>query len=271
MLMPRTGFEPVSKAPQALRISRLPYRGGAHTKCVDYKYYLHTQKKINGISLPTTMEINTGPRRVVGSDEFLRRTRQFIRDLNDWILRTCDQLLIPVVDLCEIFGREDDPDRLKPEYSVGDHAHLNLEGYKRMAAAFYEGYFKDNDDYDVVVCLGDSHTQGFPGRPDTATNGEPVDPENHSPNQFPYWLAKITGKTFINRGISGNTVYGMRARFDLEVLPHQPDHCVVLGGTNDSLLGIPLEDTKEDLGKIYGRCLKNDIVPVAGTLIPLDL
>jgi len=217
------------------------------------------------------MEINTGTKRIRGSNDFIEKVWSFIDDLNAWIEDTCDDMLIPLVDLNKIFRKEDDPNRLDPRYSVGDHAHLSLEGQKRLADAFYKNYFEGSEDFEVVVCLGDSHTQGYPMRTDISTNGIPVDPRRHSENQFPYWLAKRTGKTFINRGIAGNTVYGMRVRFHDEVIPHMPDHCIILGGTNDALLGTPLDDTESDLKKLYDSCIEADIIPVAATLIPMDL
>ena len=216
------------------------------------------------------MEINTGTNRVRGSEDFIEKTWSFINRLNAWIRNTCDEMLIPMVDLNKMF-RGSDPNRLDPRYSTGDHAHLNLEGQKRLASAFYDGHFGDCDEYDVVVCLGDSHTQGYPMRTDTSTNGQPLDPEKHSQNQYPYWLAKRTGKTFINRGIAVNTVYGMKGRFTNEVLSGMADHCIILGGTNDALLGTPLDDTRNDLKKLYDLCIDAEIIPVAATLIPLDL
>jgi lysophospholipase L1-like esterase len=217
------------------------------------------------------MELNTGSYRIKGSDSFIEKTRIFLRDFNIWIRNTADDLSIPVIDLEVIFSSPENKFKLNPLYSVGDHAHLNLEGYKKLAEIFYKNYFRDRDDYNVVVCLGDSHTQGFPGRSDISTNGLPVDIHVHSDNQYPFWLAKMTGKTFINRGIAGNTVYGMISRFDREVVVHLPDHCIVFGGTNDALLGIPLDDTKNDMYKILYRCLELEIQPVVGTVIPLDL
>lgn len=217
------------------------------------------------------MELNTGSYRVRGSDSFIDKTRIFLQDFNIWIRDTADDLSIPMVDLEVIFASPDNRYKLDTRFSVGDHAHLNMEGYKMLAESFHNGYFKDKDDYNVVVCLGDSHTQGFPGRSDISTNGLPVDLDTHSNNQYPYWLAKLTGKTFINRGIAGNTVFGMISRFDREVVIHLPDHCIVFGGTNDALLGTPLDETRDDMYKILYRCLELEITPVVGTVIPLDL
>jgi lysophospholipase L1-like esterase len=82
-------------------------------------------------------------------------------------------------------------------------------------------------------------------------------------------MVKATGKTFINRGIAGNTYYGMTKRFDMEVLPHLPDHCIIQGGNNDALLGTPLEETKGDIIWLLERCVQNNITPVASTTVQL--
>jgi lysophospholipase L1-like esterase len=214
------------------------------------------------------MEINTGARRIVEVQTFRQKTVAFIDSLNEYIRDICEELLVPVIDLAEVFGAPGRPDLLDPRYAIGDNAHLNIDGQRRIAKAMMDGYFREAEDFRVVVCLGDSHTQGFPIR-DASRNGYVIDIEEDSPHQFPYWLAKGTGKLFINRGIAGNTIYGLMRRFETEVLPHYPDHCIIQGGTNDSLLGVPLQDSKDDLKKVIDNCTESGIVPIVGTVVPL--
>ncbi|MFW3145393.1 MAG: GDSL-type esterase/lipase family protein [Thermoplasmatota archaeon] len=214
------------------------------------------------------MEINTGERRIQNVDAFRQKTAAFIVSLNSSIMAMCREKTVPCIDLYSIFGSPGIPDLLDPKYSIGDNAHLNIDGQIMLAKAFYEGYFKDAEGLGTVVCLGDSHTQGFPIR-DTSRNGLPIDLSIDSPHQFPYHLAKLTGSVFINCGISGNTLYGMKNRFESDVLPHFPDHCVIQGGTNDSLIGIYLEESRADMLTIIEKCMENDIVPVVGTVVPL--
>jgi len=206
-----------------------------------------------------------------GDPDFIKRTHRLINDVNDWIRETTDRLCIPLVDLYDVFGEPEDPDMLDGRYSCGDHAHLNIDGYRLMAERLIDGYFSSAEDLSTIVCLGDSHTQGFPGRSDISRNGVRIEIEVDDPNQFPYWLARKLGCTVINRGIAGNTLQGMYRRFDDEVLPHLPDHCVIIGGTNDVLIGNTLDEVKEDLEKLYGVCILNDIVPVTSTIIPLGI
>ncbi len=214
------------------------------------------------------VEINTGARRLPDVNSFRAGTVAFIGSLNDFIRETCEEKMVPVVDLAKALGAPDRPDLLDPRYAIGDNAHLNMDGQKRIAKAFMDDYFNDAEDFNVIVCLGDSHTQGYPVRNETR-NGTYLDLEKDSQHQFPYWLAKETGATFINRGIAGNTIYGMKNRFDREVLTHFPDHCLIQGGTNDSLIGTPLEDSKEDLNWIINRCIETGITPVVATILPL--
>jgi lysophospholipase L1-like esterase len=214
------------------------------------------------------VEINTGARRLADVDDFRAKTVSFIDSLNDFIRATCESKMIPLVDLAKAFGAPDRPDLLNPDLNIGDNAHLNLDGQHHMAKVFFEEYFKDAEDFDLVVCLGDSHTQGFPVR-DDSRNGIVIDLEIDNPHQYPYWLVKETRRTFINQGLAGNTIYGMKNRFEMDVLSFFPDHCCIQGGTNDSLLGIALEDSKADMLTIINKCLDAEITPVVGTVIPL--
>jgi len=218
--------------------------------------------------METMVEINTGTRRVVSADTFRDRTAAFIESLNERIRKSCRELMVPCVDISKALASPEKPDLLDPLYAIGDNAHLNIDGHRRVAKAFYEEYFKNTPKFDVVVCIGDSHTQGFPIR-DDSRNGIPIELDIDNPHQYPYWLVKDTGKTFINCGIAGNTLYGMRNRFENDVLPHFPDHCCIQGGTNDSLLGFSLEESIGDLLFLINRCLETEVTPVVGTTPPL--
>jgi lysophospholipase L1-like esterase len=106
-------------------------------------------------------------------------------------------------------------------------------------------------------------------RTDVSRNGVPIDPAIDTADNYPFFLARMTGLHVINRGISGNTVLGMLKRFDSEVVTHYPDHCIVMGGTNDALIGVRPEETMEDLERIFRKCISSRIVPVACTIVPL--
>jgi lysophospholipase L1-like esterase len=214
------------------------------------------------------MDIDTGSTKVTAAERFRERTSHFIISLNEWLREECKERMVPCIDLYSVFGSPERQDLLDPRVSLGDNAHLNLDGHRRIADTFLREYFTKDIDFSVVVCLGDSHTQGYPLR-DTERNGVPVDLDQDSPNQFPFWMTKATGKTFINRGIAGNTFYGMTKRFHSEVIPHFPDHCIIQGGNNDALLGTPLEETKDDIRWLLDRCIENNINPVTCTTVQL--
>lgn len=215
------------------------------------------------------MEINTGSRRVTGAETFREKTVSFIRRFNSNVFEMCDDLCVPVVDLYSAFGSAERDDKLDPRFAIGDNAHLNLDGQKRISEVMIAEYFDDQEEFQTVVCLGDSHTQGYPVRNDVSSNGFPVDLRKDDHHQFPYWMAKATGMIFINRGIAGNTFYGLSKRFDNEVIVHMPDHCIIQGGTNDALLGTPFDESCSDLRGIVERCIENEITPVVCTIIPL--
>jgi len=215
------------------------------------------------------MRIDNGARSIDASSSYVSSVKLNLIRLNEWIRQTCAESSIPLVDLFAHFGDRDRPDVLRSDMAIGDNAHLNVDGQRLIASLLWEGYFSDAEGTSAIVCLGDSHTQGFPMRTDVSRNGEPIDLAVDEACCYPYFLAELTGSIVINRGIAGNTVYGMKNRFTTEVLPHLPDHCVVLGGTNDLLIGTPLEDTKEDLATIFSMCQEAGITPVACTIVPL--
>jgi lysophospholipase L1-like esterase len=206
---------------------------------------------------------------LVDPQSFRDRTSIFIKRMNSEIKKRCGEMSVPIADLYTAFGSGERKDLLDPDLAIGDNAHLNIDGQKRIADVLMREYFDDADEFQVVVCLGDSHTQGWPVRVDTSRNGHPVDISMDSPHQFPYWLARATGRTFINRGIAGNTFFGMVKRFDEEVVVHMPDHCILQGGTNDALLGTPFDESLNDLLDLIGHCIDNEIEPIVCTIIPL--
>ena len=217
------------------------------------------------------MEIDTGAFKLKTENEYIQNVRLTLLRINEWIRTTADDLCIPLIDLYPLFVDPDNNVKLRDDLSIGDNAHLNVKGQQLIAKALYDGYFDCAEGLSQIVCLGDSHTQGHPMRIDISRNGIPIDRRIDPPNNFPFFLHDLTGKSVINRGIAGNTVMGMLNRFDTEVIPHLPDHCTVLGGTNDVLIGIHLEETIEDLEKLYRRCMDSNIVPVACTIIPLGI
>lgn len=77
-----------------------------------------------------------------------------------------------------------------------------------------------------LICLGDSLTEAY-GIPSELGWVELLNQETDYP--------------IINEGISGDTTSGMLARFHSEVKPKNPTHLILMGGTNDISLNIPIE------------------------------
>jgi lysophospholipase L1-like esterase len=77
-----------------------------------------------------------------------------------------------------------------------------------------------------LVCLGDSLTEGY---------------QMDLSRRWTEELARSTDIEVINSGICGDTTAGMLSRFKEMVLDHQPTHLLILGGTNDMILDVPME------------------------------
>ncbi len=75
-----------------------------------------------------------------------------------------------------------------------------------------------------IVCMGDSLTEGYQIQPRTC---------------WPYLLNKEENLEVINSGICGDTTAGMLARFLPEVIDHQPDFVIIMGGANDLWFNTP--------------------------------
>lgn len=95
-----------------------------------------------------------------------------------------------------------------------------------------------------ILFQGDSITDGNRGRSS--------DPNHILGHGYVFIIAARHGEAFpetsldfINRGISGNTVLDLRARWDKDTLQLKPDVLSVLIGVNDSGQGIPLEQYEE--------------------------
>jgi acyl-CoA thioesterase-1 len=117
----------------------------------------------------------------------------------------------------------------------------------------------------LVAFLGDSLTSGWRLREDEV---------------WPALLARALaekGRTVrvLNAGVSGDTAAKALARLS-EVLEHRPDVLVVALGTNDALLGLPLEATENTIDRIVveaqaarARVLLVGVRLATGTSAPL--
>lgn len=106
-----------------------------------------------------------------------------------------------------------------------------------------------------IVCLGDSITYGYNAYPEDA---------------WPARAAALTGLSFINCGINGDTAAGMLWRFYEDVVSQKPDLCIIMGGTNDILQGRSGEQTADIMGEIVCKAQKYKIPVVVAIPIGID-
>ncbi len=105
-----------------------------------------------------------------------------------------------------------------------------------------------------IVCLGDSLT---------TCGGEG--------GRYTDWLARwLPEHQFFNRGISGDTLEGGRARFQRDVLDLAPDIVVIELGANDYNRRRPIEAMEEDLEAMVSAARSQEIEVVIASCFGRD-
>lgn len=126
-------------------------------------------------------------------------------------------------------------------------------------AAFYKRNtdLKDSEEaFGVkILCLGDSLTYGM-----GVLHKE----------RWSSLVAKQTGYTVINWGISGDTTGGMLARFERDVLRQSPDLVIIMGGGNDIISTGTDLTARANLFALLQQTIAAGIQPVLATLLPID-
>lgn len=74
----------------------------------------------------------------------------------------------------------------------------------------------------------------------------------------------------INKGICGDTTTGLLTRFYKDVVFEKATHVVIMGGTNDFLWQVPIEQVKANIAAILFHSIHYNIVPIIGIPIPVD-
>ena len=106
-----------------------------------------------------------------------------------------------------------------------------------------------------IVAIGDSITYGFPYTSALS------------------WLTIAAERlhiAYVNSGVNGDTTDGMVARFQRDVLSHQPTHVVIMGGTNDAYLGSEVDHVANNIRYMSELALENSITPIIGVPIPCN-
>jgi len=106
-----------------------------------------------------------------------------------------------------------------------------------------------------IVCIGDSITYGFPYGPAVSWTRQ---------------LADATGFEVINRGINGNTTEEMLSRFRRDVIAHDPDYVVIMGGANDIVWRESYDRIVWNLQEMVRLASENGIKVVLGLPTPLE-
>lgn len=115
------------------------------------------------------------------------------------------------------------------------------------------GSVGSGNDRNLVVCVGDSLTQGG------YNEGLP----------YPTRLGAMSGKTVLNCGVGGRrSSYG--ATVIDSILERRPGHVCILFGTNDCAEGIPESTTVSNLRRMVRACKANGTRAIVATPPPMS-
>lgn len=106
-----------------------------------------------------------------------------------------------------------------------------------------------------IIALGDSLTYGYPF-------GQPLSWVTLASDQL--------GVPILNRGLNGDTLAHMLRRLTHDVVDIHPEICLILGGTNDLLQEIPIDQLKNNFITLVERLLDAKILPVIGLPPPIQ-
>lgn len=107
-----------------------------------------------------------------------------------------------------------------------------------------------------VICIGDSITVGY------GVNTE---------YSWFELLKNSNDNMFINKGINGDTTFGVLSRYYKDVTLNNPTDVLILVGTNDFLLNRSLKNTMENLLLIINETLENNINPIVGIPMKIEI
>jgi acyl-CoA thioesterase-1 len=105
-----------------------------------------------------------------------------------------------------------------------------------------------------IVCHGDSLTEAA----DLAKN-----------DTWPILVESSLNLKTINSGIGGDTSGGLLGRFYDDVVRHQPDLVVILGGTNDLWWDLEINLIQANIFAMACQARFHNITPIVGLPIPL--
>ncbi|MBS7619023.1 hypothetical protein KEJ21_00020 [Candidatus Bathyarchaeota archaeon] len=123
------------------------------------------------------------------------------------------------------------------------------------------------------VALGDSLTVGFQA-PSPFLPGSEEFPytsllEDIVENELQRRKLSSVEFSFINAGLLGDTTQTMLERFEVHVMPKNPDYVIIWGGINDLFTMKTPSTVFSNLMKIYVKSKETKIEPIACTLAPV--
>lgn len=117
--------------------------------------------------------------------------------------------------------------------------------------------------------MGDSTTAGTPGWKSRVE--APPAGSGDETSQYAYWLMRAEPSwEVINHGVNGERSDQVLARFERDVVAHEPAAVVIIAGVNDVYQGRPVEHVVDQLRSMYDRAKQEGIPVVAGTIIPFN-
>ncbi|WP_446896978.1 GDSL-type esterase/lipase family protein [Clostridium sp. LBM24168] len=105
-----------------------------------------------------------------------------------------------------------------------------------------------------IVCLGDSVTYGYRLK------------------RSEVWTSLLEKKLkveVVNKGISGDTSAGMLSRVYRDVILENPTYSIIMGGTNDFVWKLPVQQVMANITSIIFQIMYNNIIPIIGLPIPI--
>lgn len=103
--------------------------------------------------------------------------------------------------------------------------------------------------YLKIVCIGDSLTYGY------------------GVNREEAWINRIEDSYdvhILNKGVNGDTTEGMISRFYSDVVKNNPSHVIIMGGSNDLIMGVSLHIIQLNITNMVNQAYENNIVPIIG-------
>lgn len=121
----------------------------------------------------------------------------------------------------------------------------------------------------LIVAMGDSTTAGTPGWQSRIE--APPGGSGDQTSQYAWWLMQEEPDwEVLNHGVNGERSDQIRARFERDVIAHEPSTVVIIAGVNDVYQGRHAAHVMEQLSAMYSRAAEAKIAVVAGTIVPYN-